>query len=247
MTIALSKYRLAYTPIPKVACTSIKRTFYQLKYGEPPNRKHLRLWLKGGRVHGVFPSKPFDPSYFARLEGYWKFAVVRDPAARILSVYSNKVTAKQGFELVDRPKVQNLRSMGIRMRAWLYQIRYGSDVRCELSLQPTLDEFVLKLDAYRASFQVIQSHTNPASYYLGNDLSVYDAIFRISEIGALEQELSARVGRPVRIPHVNLSTGRKLTVNDLSKEAFDALMDRLAPEYELLADYFPRPSQSETA
>jgi Sulfotransferase family len=244
MTVALSTYRVAYTPIPKVACSSIKRAFYELKYGEAYDPHHLRVRLAGGRVHGVFPSTKFDPAEFARLGDYWKFSVVRDPASRIISTWSDKVMGRDGLAQSELPRGRDLRSVALRLRGRLRRLGRRGRVAGELSLRPSLNDFVLRLDAYQAGFHVIEEHTRPAGYYLGPDLSVYDAIFRIDQLDALADALSARLGRRFDLPRVNVShKRRKLTVDDLSDDAFDALMERLAPEYELLAAYFPRPGR----
>lgn len=244
MTVTLPAYRIAYTPIPKVACSSIKRAFYEVKYGEPYDPRHLRVRLRGGRVHGVFPSTPFDPRAFAGLDGWWTFAVVRDPAARILSTWADKVMGREGLRKTEMPHVRDLRSLGLRLRGEVRRMTRRGRVARTLPLRPTLDEFVLRLDAYQAGFRVIEEHTRPAGYYLGPDLSVHAAIYRIEELAKLEEALSARLGQRIEFPKVNVSNkGLKPTVDDLSDVAFQALMDRLAPEYELLAAYYPRPTR----
>lgn len=244
MTVTLPTYRIAYTPIPKVACSSIKRAVYEVKFGEAYSPRHLRVRLKGGRVHGVFPSKRFDAGEVARLEGYWHFAVVRDPAARIISTWSDKVMGREGLREAEMPPVRDLRSFGLRTRHALRRMTGRGRVARTLPLHPTLDEFVTRLDAYQAGFHVIEEHTRPAGYYLGSDLSIYDRIYRLEDLDALQDELSARIGRRIDFPRVNITRkGRKLTVDDLSDDAFTTLMDRLAPDYALLAAYYPRPTR----
>lgn len=245
MTVTLPTYRVAYTPIPKVACSSIKRALYEVKFGQAYDPRHLRVRLAGGRVHGVFPSRKFDPAAFGRLDGYWKFAVVRDPASRIISAWSDKVMGREGLAKSELPPVTSLRSLGLRLRAGARRMMRRGRVARTLPLRPTLDEFVLRLDAYQAGFHVIEEHTRPAAYYLGPDLSVHDAIYRIEELDDMQAALTARLGRRFNLPRVNTATKRlKPTVNDLSESAFNALMERLAPEYALLAAYYPRPDRS---
>ena len=247
MTVILPTYRVAYTPIPKVACSSIKRALYEVKFGAPYHPRHLRVRLAGGRVHGVFPSRKFDSAAFARLDGYWKFAVVRDPAARIISTWADKVMGREGLARAQSPRGRSLRSLALRLRARGGRMLQRGRVAQTLPLKPSLDDFVLRLDAYQAGFHVIEEHTRPAAYYLGPDLSAHDAIYRIEDLDEMQTELSARLGRRFDLPRVNASHNRlKPTVDDLSDQAFSALMARLAPEYALLAAYYPRPSRPAT-
>lgn len=245
MTVILPTYRVAYTPIPKVACSSIKRALYEVMFGTPYHPRHLRVRLAGGRVHGVFPSRKFDSEAFARLDGYWKFAVVRDPASRIISTWADKVMGREGLARSAMPRGRTSRSLALRMRAGIRRMVQRGRVAQTLPLKPTLDDFVLRLDAYQAGFYVIEEHTRPAAYYLGPDLSAHDAIYRIEDLDEMQAALSARLGRRFDLPRVNASHNRlKPTVDDLSDEAFNALMEQLAPEYELLAAYYPRPSRT---
>lgn len=248
MTLTLPAYRLAYTPIPKVACSSIKRAVYELMFGEPFSPSHLRVRLKGGRVHGVLPSLPFDAGAFAKLEGFWTFAVIRDPAERILSVWADKVAGGKTGPRLAVPAPRNpVRNAALKLREARHRRRNAGTVG-DLPLEPSLDDFVLHLDAYRAGFQVIEHHTQPMAWHLGPDLAAYDAVYRLNEIDALQQALSERVGRPVTIPHVNASKAKlKPRLDQLSDEAFTALMDRLASDYALLSRYFDRPSRPAAA
>ncbi|GKY86153.1 sulfotransferase family 2 domain-containing protein [Sinisalibacter aestuarii] len=238
MALVIPAYKLAYTPIPKVACTSIKRAWYALANGRPFDRRSLRGRLARGSIHRVYRSAGFDPAQMARLKDYWKVAVVRDPASRILSAYSSKVlkrdflTAHAG----DRGGIFG----GLRAR-----MRGDGSLPADLPLRPSADEFVTRLDEYRTAFGVIRSHTHPISYYLGADLSAFDAIYRIDQIDDMASEVSARSGQRFRVPNSNASSDvLKVTVNDLSPKAFATLMARLAPDYDLLAEFYPRPART---
>jgi Sulfotransferase family len=237
MALAIPAYKLAYTPIPKVACTSIKRAWYALANGHPFTRRSLRGRLAGGSIHRVYRSTGFDAAEMARLADHWKVAVVRDPAARILSAYSSKVSRRDFLTKHARDRRSPFGPLRARMRG-------DGPLPADLPLRPGLDEFVLRLDDYRAAFGVIRNHTQPSGYYLGADLSAFDAIYRIDQIDDMAAEVSARSGQTFRVPKENTSPDvLKATVDDLSPEAFATLMERLAPDYELLAEFFPRPTR----
>jgi len=238
MAAAIQAYHLAYQPIPKVACTSLKQAWFGLEFGAPYAKAHPRVRRARGSVHRIYPSRRFKAREFARLADYWTFAVVRDPAQRVLSAYSSKVLKR---DMLTRHAAERRGAMG-RVRSALRGDRRAAR---DLPLRPALDQFVLRLDEYRAAFGVIRDHTQPAGYYLGTDLSVFDEVFAIEDMPRLEAEISARSGKPFHVPERNKSPDAlKVTVSDLSPEAFDSLMDRLAPEYELLARFYTPPSRT---
>lgn len=105
--ILLEKYKTIYFPIAKAACTSFKKVFA----GE------LGLAVKGDNpeemIHRLeFPfarREEFDNKY----KDYFKFAVVRNPFSRLVSVYLNKVVDfenKTDYRL--SPVIECLKRMG---------------------------------------------------------------------------------------------------------------------------------------
>ena len=76
MVVILEPQRIAYFPIPKVANTSIRGALRAV-VGED-----------GYFNNGNHTMKPM---LRRRAEGCWKIAVIRDPLARALSGYGNRV------------------------------------------------------------------------------------------------------------------------------------------------------------
>lgn len=98
--------RLAYCPIPKCACSTVKRWFALGIEGQAPNLH------RGGAIHNhcrehysVSSKRPWSGA--ARLRGYTSFVILRDPVARAVSGFVSKFAkkpwltraAKQSIEL----------------------------------------------------------------------------------------------------------------------------------------------------
>ncbi|MDW4499058.1 sulfotransferase family 2 domain-containing protein [Sulfitobacter sp. D35] len=243
MAFLNEQLKLAYYPIPKVACSTLKGVMYELETGHKWKRTP-ELAARGIRtLHQYHISKRFDPSDMDNPAQYWKFAVLRDPASRIMSAYASKILKKNSVAAEREKQSKNSgkglwSSLGKRLR------RAGDDL-AKLPTHPSPDEFVYRLDEYRKHVNVIKTHTRPTRYYLGTDLGFFDRLFKLSEMDALRDELSRRAGREVAIKKKNaIPDEHKVGIDDLSKPAFDHLMARLDDEYTLLADHFPRPVQS---
>ena len=84
------KHRYFYCETPKVACSTIKLTLYRAELeDEMFNRAENRQL----HIHDLSPLlDPMKvPEFSARLQGLFKFCFVRDPVARLLSAYLDKI------------------------------------------------------------------------------------------------------------------------------------------------------------
>lgn len=236
MAIVLENYGIAYFPIPKVACSSLKTALYELAFGKPFVREDA-----GKSIHQIFPTKPFSRREFQRLTGHFKFAVIRDPIDRILSAYSNKIADQDNLTILNR-------SIRVKLAEALVRFsRIDAKAYRSLEAKPHVDFFVKNIDLYNAKYPLIYGHTRPTSYYLGNDLSQFDRIYTISELPTLQKDISEIVGRDWEVKRENVSGSRsKASVADLSEEGFQALMNYLRADYGLLADYFEAPPDFES-
>lgn len=229
-------YDLVYAPVPKTGCTSLKRALYRLEHGvdyagTAPDGTEATL-------HEAFPSHPFDARDFAQVETPWLFAVVRDPAERVLSTWSERVMGTGRLEQV------NARREGTGITRILRRVTGGTGAANVLDPRPTLDQFVLNLDHYADAYPgAVGHHVQSVDWFLGPDLSIYDRIYRLDEMEQLQTDLRDRTGQAdFTIGRNNASPeAYKATLDDLSDIAFDTLMTRLAPEYDLLKDWFERP------
>lgn len=212
-------HRIAYFPVPKVACTSLKRAMYAIENGKDFNTAEFG----GLTLQQSFPTKDFDPAWLNDLDGYWRYAVVRDPVKRVVSAYNNKIGnwSRQIAAALDNPKRRDrLLAAGIAPR-------------------PSLSEFAEKLEIYRRHFRPIRHHTDSFHVFLGPDLSRFDAIYRIEEMERLREDLSARIGQQVQFTRSNTSKRRD---RNLTPKAVDALLAYTAPDYHLLSDFYQMPT-----
>ncbi len=221
MVMRSDKHKLAYFSVPKAACTTLKRVIFQVDEGRP-----FRMADQGGTaLHRSFPTQDYSASTMQGLGDHWKFTVIRDPARRILSAYNNKIgiwSARIARALKRPDRRDALLADGIEEH-------------------PSLDAFLLNIDAYRRHFKSIRHHTDLHQVFLGPDLSAFDQIYRIEEMEDLRQELSRRVGRNVKFPQANTSTTK---AEPATQAARDALMDYVASDYAYLSRFYPLPAST---
>lgn len=89
--IVLPKYKAIYVPIPKVACSSLKKVFAELlninvssqSHGFDDVHRAKFRYVKGNQI--------------IEYKDYWKFALVRNPFDRIVSCYKEKIKDDENF------------------------------------------------------------------------------------------------------------------------------------------------------
>lgn len=214
LVIALNAPKIAYQPLPKAACTSVKQALAQI---DPEAEAEAAHGLTA--AHDRYPTTRFRPRAWAKQAqaGAWRFCVVRDPAVRLMSSYTDLVLGRDA--LCHSPRLR----------------------RSTLPLQPDADTFFANLALYRANSSLVKHHVLGAEHFLGPDLARdYDRVFRTSELAELAAALSWRAGRPVRMPRSNRSEGR-LSLHDLGGHAIDAIRPLLEEEYALLSGFYENP------
>lgn len=213
------RYGLAYFSVPKAASTSMKMVLYALEHETP--------WTGDpDRVHPQFPTHPVKPADFEAVRDKWRFTILRDPVARLLSAYGNRVEHHRDIE----------RAIGSSLRRRLrFRLRHPFANR-----HPSPDAFYENLERYQTISYSIWHHTVSVRQFIGTDLSVFDRIYRIADIPALEMELAQRTGQRITLPREQ-TAGRKLTLDMLSRKARARVLAYTRPDYELLGDYFAPP------
>ncbi len=152
--------------------------------------------------------------------GCFRFVVIRDPVSRILSGYGNRVVYHN--DLTD----------SALDRAILAAFR--------LNPRPDINEFCLRIRAYRLANDKIRRHSQLQVKSLGSDLGFFDAIYPFEDFAAIEKELSQRIGKPLTFKRLQTG-GPKIKFGDLTPEAQKALLDYTEPDYRLLSDYYKAP------
>jgi hypothetical protein len=214
MPLSLPRLGLCYHPIPKVACTSLKKAFYRLENGHD---------FPGGDIHAEYhrtePLAVFDDQ---TPDALLRIAVVRDPIARLVSAYNNRV-------------------MGHRELA---PDRIDLDLARRLFLVPDPDPdfFFLNIDRYRTLSFDIRHHTEPMTSFLGPSLRAFDRVFVFEELDRLADWLARRVGTPVRFVHEQVSEPGGPRFERLSPAAQAAAVAACWGDYALVADLYAPPA-----
>ncbi|SEW32084.1 Sulfotransferase family protein [Aliiroseovarius sediminilitoris] len=200
----------------------MKMVLYELEHG--------KQWSGDpDHVHPQFPTYPIREDDFKATEGFWRYAIIRDPISRLLSAYGNRVHHHHDIRKNAAPR---------RFEQLLFHLRHPG-----LSLYPDRDSFFCKLERYQTLSYSIWHHTAPISTFIGNDLDRFDAIFRLEDIPLLEEQLSSLVGRRIILPREQ-TEGEKVEFDMLSPTAQAAILSHTRTDYELLKDYYQAPIQS---
>jgi len=215
MVVAIKVHRIAYMPVPKAACSSVKAALATI---DPDVEIDLKALAKNNNVaHRIYPTTRFRPHRWQEYEGWWRFTVVRDPLTRLLSVYSDRVQGRQ--ELFNSPKIRR---------------------QSEFPPDPDPDFFFQNIQSYIELASVIKHHAMPARLFIGRKPLKYDRVFTVGQIPELEGELRRISGLPVSVPRSNVSKV-KLEFSSLSPETQSFLAKFLQDEYSHLSDYFKNP------
>ncbi|MAM63918.1 sulfotransferase family 2 domain-containing protein [Maritimibacter sp. UBA3975] len=206
--IEIAEFEMAYSAVPKAGCTSVKTAIAEL-LGERPAEDDEYA------VHPKLPTRRFAPRRFHRYDGWHRFTVVRDPIKRLLSVYTDLVATR------------NI----LRNSA---NIRRG---RVDLPVKPDPDFFFQNLDAYRSAASVIKHHALRQILFTGPDLTLYDQVYDVSQLGRLGEDLSLMTGRPVSFDKPMNASKFRLKLDDLVPASRDVIHANAADDYAAFGGY----------
>ncbi|MBY6114373.1 sulfotransferase family protein [Mameliella alba] len=213
MVIAVDAWKLAYVALPKAGCSSVKQALAMLDpWVIVPDQPDVQTW------HQIYQTRRFNGALWAQYSDFFRFCVVRDPAKRLMSCYTDIVVKRRALK--DSPRVR---------------------AASGLPLDPDPDTFFMRLSRYRRKSSIVKHHVLGAELFLGPDLRAnFDRVYRTSELGQLACDLSRQTGETVTMPHAN-SSGGKLSIFDLEGRTIDRLRPLLEDQYDYLADYFTNP------
>jgi hypothetical protein len=211
----LHEHGISLFTVPKCACSSLKAFFFHQENGFA-----WREFSVDGKVQSIhmvgYRNRRFAEEKKRTRKGYWRIALVREPVARILSCWSNRVAHHKLIK--PRMLSQEDRDLG-------------------MTTSPDLEQFVRHLDRYRRASKDIRFHSLPLSRFLGRKAGYYDRIYGFGEIGALADDVNARTGRDHPMPRLQ-SGGPKPGRADLSREAVDRIEALYAEDRELFGAHF---------
>ncbi|WP_318466407.1 sulfotransferase family 2 domain-containing protein [Photobacterium leiognathi] len=200
---------IGYMPIPKVACTSIKNTFFKIK----ENRDYDPTIDYGNHIHQYWEKNKENIS-----DTSFKFIIIREPIKRFLSAYSNRVCHHKELSLAkiqqSNPKI-----------AGAFEI-----------YTPGLGQFIDNFEQYNR-VNSINHHCKPVSEWVNGDMSIFDKIYPLENIAELQSDLTSVLNQEVIFPREQTG-GRKIMIQDLSRNQVDFLMEFYRQDYQLLRKYY---------
>lgn len=192
--------KLAYIPIPKNACTSIKTALFD---AFSPSRNTLLHEWERNHVHRFFHRRPDAWMTVDNLRDFkgFRFTVLRHPFDRFLSTYRNRILKFRDIE------VDPLSRMQARLRG--------------LEISPSLDQFARRLAAYAAINGSISHHTRPQSHFV-KDRNIIDQAYTVGELDRLVHDVSERAGVTLQIERRNTSAETSLHLSSPARKALEA-------------------------
>ncbi|MBN9673149.1 sulfotransferase family 2 domain-containing protein [Roseibium aggregatum] len=221
MAVELKNHNIVYFPMPKVACTSLKMLFFQINEG-----RIFEIYKEDGKLMHIHNAAYGSPSFWdvkhKDYENMIRIALIRDPVARLLSAYSNRV----------------------RYHRELSEQRIDLDLAKKLGVgpNPSPDEFFNNLEKYRILSSSIKHHTDPATTFLGPDLTYFQKIYRIEELDKLTRFLSDTVQQDLVLGREQTG-GQKVKFMELERQARKNLTQYCLGDYALMKDYYQIPSE----
>lgn len=205
---------VAYLPVPKNACTSIKQMFYEAEHGT----KFSPYKDENGKtvfIHNLYPSVVFDKLDKRNISELQRIAVIRDPVKRVLSAYGNRIVHHR--ELSADKQGKNLAMHG-------------------LIPDPDLSTFIARLEDYRAAVPTINHHTRAQVDFLGTNPDYLSRIYRFSELEMLAADMSQITGRRLVLPWLQ-SGGPKVSLTDITSAQYEKLHELFTADYRAFGDW----------
>lgn len=159
MAILSLETELAYFPVPKIACSSVKTCIFDIENKiSVEEKKRIEPNFK---VHSVYRASSFSSAKKGIPKDFEKFAIVRDPLERFFSGFNEKVLIKK--VIVNSQKMTEFCNLN------------------RLNPSPNLEEFVTQFHKY-CELPFFRQHFGSQAYFLGNNLNYFDHLFSVKKI-----------------------------------------------------------------
>ena len=202
LTMQYRDTKIAYYCVPKCGKTTVKSIFKTLKQ-------------EGGDYHNYGYSK-ISPLSRRRGKDAHRFTVIRDPIARLVSAYNDRVGDRDDIAR-SSISVSLCHIMG-------------------LNPSPCLEEFSLNLRKYAAINDRIFRHVVPQTWYTGKDLSFFHQIYNIQDMDQVFADVS-QLTEVTILPKVRNASRSNAKSNDLSNEALNYLQHFYRNDYHTFEEY----------
>lgn len=222
--IIIEKLKLGYQDSPKIASTSIFQWLHYSMYGHSYNDRvnksnvYIHSYFRFGKCPDVQIVKN-DRKSMEEYQTFFHFAITRDPIKRFISMYSNRVLHFRELSANSNIAKQLIRD--------------------DLEFDPDINMLVMALEKYMTVQKSIFHHARPQLDFLGDDLSIYNRIADISDVGKVIDEIKAHWIRnglqalSESAPALGRAQtgGPKLGLEVLTDESFDKLLDYYREDY----------------
>ena len=215
MVAEVPHLKIVYRPLPKAACSSVKSALALIDPRHEASRD--KILADELFAHGVYQTDRFRGDRWLKYDDWWRFAVVRDPIKRLMSVYTDLVVGRKSLHHSAQIKRQNLHPK-----------------------DPDPDYFFQNIQEYRRLSSTVKHHSISAWFFLGPKPLQYDQVYRVDEIASLEARLSELAKQKVVVPRFN-SSSSKLEYAELNEKTKESLHEFLLGEYTYLSEYFENP------
>lgn len=219
MAIVSHKHRVVYFPLAKNCSTSLKHFFFELETGRK-FREAKSLFKLVGHVHTYFPTQ-VEEKWYKFYNSYETIAVVRDPISRFLSGYGNRILNARALETRGNV-VETLKSRG-------------------LPTIPDLNTFIELMNEYMEISSYTRNHFSPQFSVIGEIFGKINLVYPISRVSEIPNFFAEKRGVLIKLPHEQ-SAGKKFTLDDLSRDQLEKLVEFYKEDYEMLKEYFKPPS-----
>jgi hypothetical protein len=209
--IFVAPWSIGYQPIPKAAGTSIKEALFALAIGEKPSPGNMD---GARRIDEYFAARLIDVSGAA-----FKFIVIRDPVARFLSAFVNRVG--QHHELSEA----FVRSLPSSLQLPLQDFVFD----------PTLSQFIDRFDLYMR-VPTIHHHFRPVADQVLS-LEAFDKVYPLEAMDTLCADIGQWTGRRFVVPREQRSSSGKHAEEptDVQRLSIVRICER---DYDMLKAYY---------
>lgn len=193
--------RFIYCFVPKVACSSLKQWFARVA-GIPPENAEPNVHVFVDERFSLARLPNSEADELLRNESYYRFAFIRNPFARLVSAYVNKIVVPQGPGLGPIKRVQRgpLWDVPRRVRFELRRLTTGVDADFQQGI--TFREFVHHVATW-SSPQRLDSHWRPQSLILGD--VHFDFVGLLENMRADFEQVCRQLGVESDLPRSNIS------------------------------------------
>ncbi len=215
--IVSHRLRIVYQPVPKNACTTIKTMLFHADAGRPFDIA-AQSSAPDGHIHHVYPTVPADAARLVHVDRYDLVVVVRDPLARFVSGYRNRIATYRDVQ----------RSVQARPEAAQILAEAG------LPAVPDINTFATRLPVYMRACGTTAHHFRPQVQYLRAALPLAARMWGMQDLAGIAALLSERAGFDVPLPHLQ-TAGNTLAVDPLNEGRLASLRRIYAEDWDLVA------------